>query len=87
LKAWAEKEEALTGFYHGMLDELEKRVQVKDYIEDSIVQYNIGTVVKDSVVQRSTIGGGEETGRTCPQCGRSVSEDERFCPECGEKLS
>ncbi len=66
LKAWAEKEEALTGFYHGMLDELEKRVQVKDYIEDSIVQYNIGTVVKDSVVQRSTIGGGEEPGRKCP---------------------
>ena len=90
LKAWAEKEEALTGFYHGLLDEIEKRVQVKGYIEDSIVQQfyhigdRIGTVVKDSVVQRSTIGG--TAVKKCPSCGKEVSEDEQFCPSCGEEL-
>ncbi len=91
LKAWAEKEEALTGFYHGILDEIEKRVQVKGYIDDSIVQYNIGhigdrigTIVKDSVVQRSTIGAGAV--KKCPGCGREVSEDEWFCPHCGDQL-
>ncbi|MFQ6056405.1 MAG: hypothetical protein ACE5J3_10550 [Methanosarcinales archaeon] len=55
LKAYAEKEEALTGFYHKILDELEKRINVKEYIEDSIVQYNI-TTIRDSVIQRSKIG-------------------------------
>jgi outer membrane protein assembly factor BamB len=88
LKVWAEKEEALTGFYHGILDEIEKRVQVKGYIEDSIVQQfyhigdRIGSVVKDSVVQRSTIG----RVKNCPSCGREVSGDERFCPDCGAEL-
>jgi len=33
MKTWAEQEEALTGFYHGLLDEIEKRVHVKCYIE------------------------------------------------------
>jgi len=86
LKAWAEKEEALTGFYHGILDELEKRIQVKGYIEDNIVQhfYHIGTVVKDSVVQRSVISAGGK--KKCPRCGMAVSEDEKFCPECREEL-
>ena len=88
LKVWAEKEEALTGFYHGILDEIEKRVQVKGYIEDSIVQQfyhigdRIGSVVKDSVVQRSTIG----RVKNCPSCKRDVSEDEWFCPHCGAEL-
>ncbi len=89
LKAWAEKEDALTGFYHGVLDEIEKRVKVKEYIDDSIVQYNvhigdkIGTLVKDSVVQRSTIGA---SARKCPNCGREVEANEKFCLECGAKL-
>ncbi len=90
LKAWAEKEDALTGFYHGVLDEIEKRVKVKEYIDDSIVQYNIhygdkiGTLVKDSVVQRSTIGA---SARKCPNCGREVEANEKFCLECGAKLN
>ncbi len=89
LKAWAEKEDALTGFYHGVLDEIEKRVKVKEYIDDSIVQYNvhigdkIGTLVKDSVVQRSNIGAAV---RKCPNCGREVEANEKFCLECGAKL-
>ncbi|WP_462273452.1 PEGA domain-containing protein [Methanohalophilus sp.] len=61
LKAWSEKEEALTGFYHGILDELEKRVNVKGLIENNIVNHyhygdNIGTQITDSLVQRSNIG-------------------------------
>ncbi|MCZ7398313.1 MAG: zinc-ribbon domain-containing protein [Candidatus Methanoperedens sp.] len=90
MKAWAEKEDALTGFYHGVLDEIEKRVKVKEYIDDSIVQYNvhigdkIGTLVKDSVVQRSNIGA---SMRKCPNCGREVEANEKFCLECGAKLT
>lgn len=58
LKAWAESEDALTGFYHGILDEIEKRIQVKELIDNNIV-YNyhygdkIGTQITDSLVQRS----------------------------------
>ncbi len=39
LRAWAEKEDALTGFYHGILDEIEKRINVKGYIDEPIVQH------------------------------------------------
>ncbi len=90
LKAWAEREDALTGFYHGILDELEKRVQVKGYINDSIVQNfyhygdNIGTQVKDSFVYKSNVGNGD-TG-TCPQCGMEKTEGEPFCSGCGTKF-
>jgi len=89
LKAWAEREDALTGFYHGILDELEKRVQVKGYINDSIVQNfyhygdNVGTQVKDSFVYKSDVGTG--TGK-CPNCDREVEANEKFCLECGAKL-
>ncbi len=67
LKVWAEKEEALTGFYHRVLDEIEKRVDVKIFIDDSIVQYfvdnrgdkidgdKIGTQVSDSFVENLSI--------------------------------
>ena len=90
LKAWAEREDALTGFYHGILDELEKRVQVKGYINDSIVQNfyhygdNIGTQVKDSFVYKSNVGSGET--ETCPQCGKERVEGERFCTGCSMKF-
>ncbi|MBE0521809.1 MAG: DUF975 family protein [Candidatus Methanoperedenaceae archaeon] len=91
LKIMAEREEALTGFYHGVLDQIEKRVNVKEYIDNSIVQqYNIhygdkiGTHVKDSVVQRSNIGA--DTKRKCPDCGKEAGDNEKFCNECGGKL-
>jgi hypothetical protein len=89
LKVWAEKEEALTGFCHRILDEIEKRIDVKIFIDDAIVQQHIhigdkiGTQVKDSFVQRSNIGAG---ARKCPNCGREVDENEKFCMDCGEKL-
>ncbi|AKB84938.1 hypothetical protein [Methanococcoides methylutens] len=57
LKAWAESEDALTGFYHGILDEIEKRVHVKGLI-DNIIVYNhygdkIENQINDSMIQRS----------------------------------
>ena len=91
LKSWAEREDALTGFYHGVLDEIEKRVNVKRYINDNIVQNfnhhgdNIGTQVKDSLVQRSNIGTGEDV-KKCPNCKRDVNANEKFCLECGTQI-
>ncbi|MCZ7361141.1 MAG: hypothetical protein O8C55_13810 [Candidatus Methanoperedens sp.] len=41
LKEWAEKEEALTGFYQRLLDGIEKRIDIKIFIDDSIVQMHI----------------------------------------------
>ena len=89
LKVWAEKDEALIGFYHRILNDIEKRIDVKIFIDDTIVQQhihfgdNISTQVKDSFVQRSTVGGG---ARKCPSCGREVEANEKFCNECGAKL-
>jgi hypothetical protein len=86
IKAWAEKEEALTGFYHKILEEIEKRTDIKLFVDDSLTQYNINnTTIQDSVIQRSNIGKGTEK-RTCPQCGREAGSDERFCLKCGQKL-
>ena len=109
MKAWAEKEEALTGFYHGILSDIKERVQVENLIDIGNVYVKIdtgggdympggtkteigqigdriGTVVKDSLVQRSTIGGDTEPVKKCPNCGKDVSEAEKFCLECGEQL-
>jgi len=41
LKEWAEKEEALIGFYQRLLDGIEKRIDIKIFIDDSIVQMHI----------------------------------------------
>ena len=88
LKAWAEKEEALIGFYHKMLEEIEKKTDIKIFVDDSITQYNIrSTTIKDSVVQRSNIETGMDEGeRSCPNCGSAVEEGGKFCMECGERL-
>ncbi|MBU4222272.1 MAG: PQQ-binding-like beta-propeller repeat protein [Euryarchaeota archaeon] len=89
LKVWAEKDEALIGFYHRILDEIEKRIDVKIFIDDAIVQQHIhygdkiGTQVKDSVIQRSTIGTG---ARKCSECGKAVKANATFCPECGTEI-
>ncbi|MBU4492468.1 MAG: zinc ribbon domain-containing protein, partial [Euryarchaeota archaeon] len=105
LQAWAEKEDALTGFYYRILDEIEKRIDVKGYIDEPIIQnfiaghlitgqvgkiidvgdktIQVGTLVKDSVIQRSNIGA---SARKCPNCGREVEANEKFCLECGARL-
>ncbi|WP_129582672.1 zinc ribbon domain-containing protein [Methanolobus psychrotolerans] len=84
VKAWAEKEEALTGFYHKILEEIEKRTDIKLFVDDSVTQYNISnTTIQDSIIQRSNIGTGK---RKCPQCGREAEGSEKFCINCGQKL-
>jgi hypothetical protein len=41
LKAWAEKEDSLTGFYHGLLDSINTRIDVKEYIDEPINNYYV----------------------------------------------
>ena len=85
LKAWAEKEEALTGFYHRILDEIEKRLDIKIFIDEGIIQHHVHkTEIKDNIIQRSNIDLG--TRAQCPECGREVEANEKFCLECGAKL-
>ncbi len=85
LKAWAEKEEALTGFYHRILDEIEKRLDIKIFIDEGIIQYHVHkTEIKDNIIQRSNIDLGSRA--QCPKCGREVEANEKFCLECGAKL-
>lgn len=85
LKAWAQKEEALTGFYHKMLEEIQKRTDVNLFVDTGTTQYNITstTTIQDSVIQRSNIGAGK---KKCPKCSRDVEENEKFCMECGERV-
>ncbi len=85
LKAWAEKEEALTGFYHKILDEIEKRLDIKIFIDEGIIQYHVHkTEIKDNIIQRSNIDLGSRA--QCLECGREVEDDEKFCLGCGAKL-
>lgn len=84
VKAWAEKEEALTGFYHKILQDIEKRTDINLFVDDSVNQYNINkTTIQDSVIQRSNIGSEK---KKCPSCGREVEGREKFCMDCGQKL-
>lgn len=90
IKAWAETEEALIGFYHGILEEIEKRIQVKGLIDSAMVQniYNygdsIGTQVKDSFVYKSKVE--KDDPKTCPKCGKEKGDGEKFCSGCGTKF-
>lgn len=88
LKAWAEKEEALTGYYHKMLEEIEKRTDIKIFINDGVTQYHISTTtIQDSVLQRSNVETDMDAGgRRCPNCGRAVESGEKFCMDCGGRL-
>jgi len=63
LKAYANGQDSLVGFYHCLLDEIEKRTSVRDYLDTGVtVQHVYGDMVKggkvdikDSVLQRSKI--------------------------------
>ncbi|MCK5723832.1 MAG: zinc ribbon domain-containing protein, partial [Gammaproteobacteria bacterium] len=60
-------------------------------IEDSWVQRsniasnanNVSIHIKDSNVERSTIGAGM---KKCPDCGIEVEDEQKFCLKCGAKL-
>ena len=45
---------------------------------------NVGTQVKDSIVQRSVVG--DNATKICPECGREIIYDDKFCSGCGAKL-
>lgn len=84
LKVWAEKESSLTGFYHKMLEEIEKRIDIKLFVDEGLTQYNINnTTIQDSLIQRSNIGNKK---KHCPACGSEIRDDQKFCTECGEQL-
>ncbi|NOQ48148.1 MAG: zinc-ribbon domain-containing protein [Methanococcoides sp.] len=86
LRAWAEKEDALTGFYYKILEEIEKRTDIKLFVDGGSAQYNISTTnITDSLIQRSTIGSESEV-RKCPVCGKEVKDNAKFCEDCGERL-
>ena len=89
LKAWAEKEDALTGFFYGILDKIMVKIDVKGYTDEPIIQnYFFGNYapggriidLSDKTIQIST------ESRKCPNCGMEVKSNEKFCFECGAKL-
>lgn len=77
LKAFAKGEDSLVGFYHSLLDEIEKRTAVRDYLDEGVtVQHIYGDMVsgakvdiRDSVLQRSQIA--TEGDATAPARGKA----------------
>lgn len=65
ITAWANSPQTLVGFYHGLLDAIEKRVQIRDHIRETVVIRDVEgdyiegqrIDIEDSVVSRSQIGG------------------------------
>ncbi len=91
LKAWAEKEDALTGFYHGILDEIEKRINLKGYIDEPIIQnfiaghYITGQVGKIIDVGDKSILIGTRMKSAMVQSS-IIDADARKCPKCGREV-
>ena len=87
LKAYANGEDSLVGFYHCLLDEIEKRTSVRDYLDTGVtVQHVYGDMVKggkvdvrDSVLQRSNITT-EGGGGAGANGGSRVGDDDDFDP-------
>ncbi len=94
LKAWAEKEEALTGFYHGILDEIEKRVQVKGNIDGINVFVGGDYIAPDG--KKIDTGGGDYQESDAIKTGDvgmikgGISTTGKLspkCPRCGKEVS
>lgn len=91
IKTWAEREDALIGFYYKILDEIEKRTRIKEYVRPFVVGGDYlgpGAIktVGDTGFIKGGVGSTEKPISKCPRCGREVSGDERFCPQCGKPL-
>ena len=64
LNCYAENDAGLTGFHHAIINIIEKRTRVKQYLTDKIIIQHIKgdyiegdkITIKDSVVQKSKIG-------------------------------
>ena len=59
IKAFAPNQESLIGFYHKILDEIQERVSIKDYIKEPLIikgDYVVSKKeIKDSVIYKSDI--------------------------------
>ncbi len=74
LAAYSESEASLVGFYHCILDEIEKRTDIKDHIET-------GTMIQH--IQPGSVAPAEVP---CPSCGGKVSTGYKTCPWCGNEI-
>jgi hypothetical protein len=69
LNAYSENQECLIGFYYKILDEIEDRTNIKEFLKEPIIihgDYIAGgqkVDVRDSVLQRAKIGGESETDK------------------------
>jgi hypothetical protein len=92
LSTFAEREDMLIGFHHGIIDELEKRTSVKGYITEAPLivhgDYVAGdkTDIRDSVVTKSKIGMAKEGGDHCPHCHEAIEAWWNLCPKCERRL-
>ena len=92
LKAYANGEDSLVGFYHCLLDEIEKRTSVRDYLDTGVtVQHVYGDMIKgskvdikDSVLQRSNIT--TEGGTASPAGGDGDGDDDPYLDVKGDMV-
>ncbi|MCK4829236.1 hypothetical protein KA005_76640, partial [bacterium] len=68
ITAWSASPQTLVGFYHGLLDAIEKRVHIRDHLKGKVIirevegDYVAGqrVGVEDSVILRSQIGASKQ---------------------------
>ena len=81
IKNYANTEEALTGCYHKILDEIEKRVKIKQYLTENTIHVHGDYIqgekkditIKESVIMRSSIGNDNMVSNSVP---KSIPQNE-----------